>query len=89
MLVDVISAEYCGDYKIRLTFEDGKSGIIDFVSYLDRGGVFVKFSDIEYFKAFTVDPELRTLTWDGEIDISPEVLYSKATGSRLPDWMHN
>ena len=37
---DVISAVYMGDYRIEVTFEDGKKGIIDFSKYLKRGGVF-------------------------------------------------
>jgi hypothetical protein len=36
---------------------------------------------------FTVNHELGTLTWQNEIDIAPETLYSEATGSPLPDWV--
>jgi len=27
------------------------------------------------------------LTWNDEIDVAPEVLYSEATGEGLPGWM--
>jgi hypothetical protein len=33
MLVDLKYAEYFDNYKIRLLFEDGKEGIVDFSSY--------------------------------------------------------
>ncbi len=87
MLIDLKSAEYCGDYKIKLTFEDGKSGIMDFSSYINKKGIFKKFKDINYFKNFIVDPEVKTLVWGNEIDIAPETLYCQATHSQFPDWM--
>jgi hypothetical protein len=87
MLIDLVSAVYRGDYKIELTFEDGKNGIVDFSSYIEKAGVFNRFKDINYFKNFKVDPEVKTLVWGNEIDIAPEVLYSQATNSQLPEWM--
>jgi hypothetical protein len=87
MLIDLISAEYRGDYKIELVFEDGKSGIVDFSSYINKSGIFNKFKDINYFKNFTVDLEVKTLVWGNEIDIAPEILYAEATNSPLPEWM--
>jgi len=87
MLIDLVSAVYRGDYKIELTFEDGKNGIVDFSSYIEKAGVFNRFKDINYFKKFKVDPEVKTLVWGNEIDIAPEVLYSQATNSQLPEWM--
>ena len=87
MLHDVVSATYKGDYRIELTFDNGERGIVDFSAYLQRGGVFKRFCDISFFRAFRVDPELGTLTWAGEIDVAPETLYAQATGSPLSDWM--
>ena len=87
MIHDVISAVYKGDYKIEIEFDDGKKGIIDFSKYLTRGGIFDRFRDIEFFRNFTVNTELGVLTWQNEIDIAPETLYSEATGSPLPHWM--
>jgi hypothetical protein len=85
--MDLLSAEYCGGYKIKLVFEDKKSGIVDFSSYAERKGVFEKFKDINFFKNFVIDPEVKTLAWGKEIDIAPETLYSSATQSQLPAWM--
>ncbi len=31
---DVVSAVYKGDYRIEVTFEDGKKGTVDFTKYL-------------------------------------------------------
>lgn len=87
MLHDVIRASYVGDYEIELKFDDGKSGIVDFSKYLEKGGVFERIKDIDFFRNFTVNEDLGTLTWGHEVDIAPEILYAEATGSPLPDWM--
>ncbi len=87
MLYDVVSAVYNGGYRIKLTFDDGKKGIVDFSEYLSKGGVFDRFKDIEFFKKFSINDELGTLTWQNDIDLAPEQLYAKATGNPLPDWM--
>jgi hypothetical protein len=52
MLYDVVSAVYEGDYRIKLVFEDGKIGVVDFSEYLLKGGVFDSFKDIDFFKNF-------------------------------------
>jgi hypothetical protein len=87
MIHDVVSATYQGSYRIELTFDDGKRGIVDFTPYLKRGGVFKRFRDLTFFREFRVNEEFGTLTWGDEIDIAPETLYAKATGAPLPDWM--
>jgi hypothetical protein len=87
MYIDIISAKYKDGYKIELTFENGRSGIIDFAKYIEKGGVFSKLTDLEYFKRFQVNQELGILTWSDEIDVAPEVLYSECTGESLPEWM--
>jgi hypothetical protein len=87
MAPDVVSATYKGKYKIEITFEDGKKGIVDFSKYLDKGGVFNRFRDINFFKSFKVNSELGVLSWGDEVDVAPETLYSEATGMSLPNWM--
>ena len=87
MLHDVVSATYKGGYRIEITFDDGKTGVVDFTPYLRRGGVFERFRDLSFFRQFRVDPELGALIWADEIDIAPETLYAVATSAPLPDWM--
>jgi len=87
MLYDIVSAVYNGGYRIKLTFDDGKKGIVDFSEYLSKGGVFDRFKDIEFFKKFSINDELGTITWQNAIDLAPEQLYAKATGNPLPEWM--
>jgi hypothetical protein len=87
VLHDVLTATYRGDYRIELEFDDGQRGVVDFSKYLERGGVFERFKDLEFFRNFSVNEELGILTWDDEIDVAPETLYAEATGTGLPAWM--
>ena len=87
MIHDVVSASYKGDYRIEVLLEDGKRGEVDFARYVQEGGVFERFRDLDFFRSFEVDQELGVITWAGEIDIAPETLYAEATGSPLPGWM--
>lgn len=82
MYFDVVAAEYVGEYRIRMLFEDDSSGTADLSGYIGRGGVFKPFSDPAYFANFTL--ENGTLTWgNGELDIAPEALYTAATGKSV------
>ena len=87
MYYDAVSAEHLEDLKLKIWFADGKSGIVDFTNYSRKGGIFGKLADLENFKRFMVNQELGVITWDGEIDIAPETLYSEATQEPLPQWV--
>lgn len=87
MVPDLVSATYKGGYRIELVFDNGRRGVVDFSDYADRGGVFSRFRDQDFFRSFRVNEELGVLAWGDEVDIAPETLYSEATGEPLPDWM--
>jgi hypothetical protein len=89
MYHDVIEMQILDGYKLQLTFDDGKSGVLDCKQFIDKGGVFSKLRDPEFFKSVKINGELGVLTWDDEIDIAPETVYSIATGSPLPEWMED
>ncbi len=55
MTQDVVDARYINDYWIELFFEDGEKGIVDFCKYIEKGGVFEKLRNLEYFKNFSVN----------------------------------
>ena len=85
MLYDVVSAEYMGQYKLKIEFENGHIGIVDFSDYPQRGGVFEKFKDLNFFRKYTVSKELGTIVWNNEVDIAPETLYKKSASAVSPD----
>jgi hypothetical protein len=82
MFFDIIKAQYVDDYRIKLHFEDGSTGIANLSDYPDKTNVFQKFFDLEYFKNFQIN--YGTLTWgDGDVDIAPETLYTITTGKPI------
>jgi hypothetical protein len=89
MYYDVIEARYVEDYKLHLTFENGRSDVVDFLKYIQKGGIFAPLKDLDSFKQFTINEELGVITWEDAVDIAPEILYAEATQEPLPNWMLN
>lgn len=87
MYHQIIRAQYLGQYKLKLTFDNKKTGIVDLKHYIKEKGLFKKFSDINFFRKFYIDKETGVLSWPGGLDIAPETIYSEATQEPLPDWM--
>lgn len=83
MRYDILEVKYAEGYKLDLVFEDGLRGRVDLSAYAVKGGVFRKFSNLEYFKSVRVNSELGTLCWPDGVDIAPETLYALA-GGRSP-----
>jgi hypothetical protein len=83
-LVDVTAAEVIGDYQLRLTFEDGLVGEVDFAGR-DWRGVFEPLADPAYFAQARVDPEIGTITWPHGVDMAPETLYERAAEHQVHD----
>lgn len=82
-LVDITGVEVVADQRLRLTFEDGVVGIVDFTGRRWEG-VLKPLSDPEFFATVRVDLELGTIAWPGGIDLAPEPLYAEASGQRIP-----
>ena len=92
LLLTVIKAEYDRDYTLRITFSNGEVRLVDFTPLMQKG-ICKKLQDIDYFKAFTLDPftiELQdidyfkaftldpfTIDWNDEIGFAPEYLYER------------
>lgn len=74
MFKHVIEAKHIGNYKIWISFNDGKKGNIDLSEKLSgKGGVFEPLKDISYFRKFGIAN--GTLTWENGADFAPESLY--------------
>ena len=76
-LVDVKGVEVIGDHRLRLTFEDGTVGDVEFEEREWRG-VFEPLADASYFAQVRVDPESGTIAWPNGVDMAPEPLYAAA-----------
>ena len=74
----VVQAEHRGEFKIRLVFDDGVEGTVDFADWLE-GPVFEPLKDTSYFARFFV--EGGTVVWPNGADIAPETLHERAKAS--------
>lgn len=79
-LVHVTAVEVVGDYRLRLTFEDGTGGEVD-LSEWEWRGVFKPLADPAYFRQVELDQELGTIVWPNGADIAPETLHGWVTGA--------
>ena len=77
-LPTVIRAEYRGEYRVHLAFNDGVENTVDFSQWLD-GPVFEPLRDPGYFQRFFL--EGGTVTWPNGADVAPETLYERAKSS--------
>lgn len=75
-LPTVTRAEYRGEYRLHLTFNDGRAGTVDFLQWLE-GPIFEPLKDPEYFQRFFLDG--GTVSWPNGADIAPETLYAQVT----------
>jgi hypothetical protein len=76
-LHDVVAVEVSGKHRLRLTFDDGTVGEVDFAGREWRG-VFEPLQSPEYFARVTVDTDAGTVTWPNGADMAPEPLYEQA-----------
>jgi hypothetical protein len=79
-LKDVTSVEVIGPHRLRLAFDDGTIGEVDFAEREWRG-VFEPLRDPDYFARVRADPEGGTIAWPNGADMAPEPLYAAARQS--------
>lgn len=65
------------DYRLAVTFNDGRSGIIDCASVLDsrNPGIYAPLADAAYFAQVRI--ELGVLMWPDGADLDPSWLYDQ------------
>jgi hypothetical protein len=80
--VHITDVEVIGDQELRLTFEDGVVGDVAFDDG-DWRGVLSPLSDPEFFAQVSVDGQLGTIVWPGDLDLAPEPLYEVARRRRV------
>jgi len=85
MFPRITRVRYVRDYLLEVEFADGLTATLDFRSrVVGRGGVFTLLEDVEFFRQVTVDRDAGTLLWPNDLDLDPDVLYSRASGKPLP-----
>jgi hypothetical protein len=79
----VTAVEVIGEYRLRMTFEDGTVGDVDFSGRQWRG-VFEPLRDPSYFARVDVDAEAGTIAWPDGLDMALEPLYAEARRHPVP-----
>lgn len=75
MLLRVTDAQYVGDYRLRLSFNNGTRGVVDLEPEL-YGEIFEPLRDKRTFRQFIVTS--RTVEWPNGADFAPEFLFEAA-----------
>ena len=76
----IICAEPLPQYRLKVTFNDGVSGVFP-VEPARRGGVFLKLLDARVFNAVTVNPDFGCVEWHGGVDLCRDAMHQAMTGS--------
>lgn len=81
-LPSIVGVAVLGDHMLRLLFDDGTVGDVDF-SHEGWKGVLQPLRDPAYFAKVRVDPDAGTITWPNGVDLAPEALYERARARPL------
>ena len=73
-LIRVTEIEPKGDLKLKIIFNDGLSGVLDF-SELLTGSVFSTLKELTKFSTASV--QYGTIVWSGDVDMAPEYLHTQ------------
>ncbi|MDX8408704.1 MAG: DUF2442 domain-containing protein [Mariprofundales bacterium] len=77
MFLHITNAKYIEDYKIEVSFNNGRKGVADLSDAL-KGAVFESLKNKSEFSAFTIDKDLETIVWPNGADLAPEYIYFQA-----------
>lgn len=69
------------NYRLKLTFTSGETGVLDVTPYLDKG-IFSELEDLALFKA--VLPFNGTVVWPNSLDFDPNTLYLESVKTSQP-----
>ncbi|MBA3816925.1 MAG: DUF2442 domain-containing protein [Parachlamydiaceae bacterium] len=74
MLHIIKRVEYIEDYKLKLSFDDGKVKIVDLAERLKAAkNMFLPLLNVDYFKEVKSDG--TTIVWPNGLDLCPDALY--------------
>ena len=79
----IINVKVLEDYRLELTFADGRRGTVD-LSHLVGKGIFSLWSDYNVFREVRIGSS-GELVWGEQIDLCPDALYLQTTGQNPED----
>ena len=82
---DVVAVRPLGGYRLWLRFDDGREGEIDLSPYLKPfRNMFAPLADPGYFARVRVSRSAGTIQWPNGVDLDPDVLHERVTGTKNP-----
>jgi hypothetical protein len=63
------------EHTVRIVFADGEVRDVDITPLLDTPA-FSPLRDPSVFEQVTVDEQTGTITWPGDVDLDPDVIYA-------------
>jgi hypothetical protein len=78
--------EALNDYKIKVVFVDGVSGIVDLTGLIQKG-IFQKLKDIQFFKKVYTDG--YSIAWSDELEIDVDSIYAEIMNNGQFQLLHN
>lgn len=77
MSIKIRKVSYFQDYKLKITFSDGKVKIVDFEDWISDGGFYLApLKDMNFFKQVSLDDLNYTICWPNGADFCPDALYA-------------
>ncbi|MCL0065337.1 DUF2442 domain-containing protein [Dehalococcoidia bacterium] len=77
MFLHVTNAKYIEEYRVQISFNDGRKGVADLSDALE-GSVFGQLKEKSVFSRLKLDEELGTIVWPNGADLAPEYIYFQA-----------
>jgi len=75
-MIRILEARCVQGHTLWLRFSDGLQGEVDLASELE-GEIFEPLRDPGAFAAFSLHPELHTVSWRNGADFAPEFLHER------------
>lgn len=79
------SVEPRAEYRIYLSYDDGTEGEVDLSKDVERGGVFARLRNPQYFAQVHIS-ESDAVAWDDVLDLCPDTLYLDLTQQTYEQW---
>ncbi len=74
MFLHITHAKYLEDYKVEVSFNNGRQGIADLKDAM-KGAMFERLKNKKEFSNLVLDKELDTIVWSNGADLAPEYIY--------------
>jgi len=74
-MVTIRSVQNTEAGRLRLTFSDGTTGVIDLNPMIKRGGVFATLKDPAEFSRYSVGEHGRTIQWPTGAELCADALW--------------